>query len=229
MRPPVLTLCWVALVALAPGCVSISLERDRLERRYFVLDPALEPQGAASNGAGVLKIADVRVSPRYDGKGFTYRAADLSYETDYYNQFLIPPGPMLTDEVQQALAQAHIFRYVVNSESQLEATHRLESTVGALYGDFSDKSAPRAVLEMTFLLSRENPERSEVVFQESYRRSVPVEKRTPEALVGGWNRALAEILSSLVKDLRAARPQSEARVTPPAARGTSTSDAAGSR
>jgi cholesterol transport system auxiliary component len=184
------------------GCVSLSFDKQYAERRYFVLDVNHERVSAGSNSAGVLKVANMRVSPRFDGKGFVYRTAEMNYETDFYNQFLVSPASMFTDEVRQALSQANIFEYVVNPDSQLEPTHRLEGIVEALYGDFSDKGSPQAVLAMSFLLSREAPAGSELFFQKRYRRVVPVQKRTPEALVRGWNEGLEGILTALVAELR---------------------------
>lgn len=205
MKKTAHTQFWLALVALfsSVGCVNVSVDRQSLERRYFVLDATNDGVPGSSNSTGILKISNLRVAPHYDGKGFVYRTADMSYETDYYNQFLVPPGAMLTDEVQQALTRSNIFQYTVNSESQLEPTHRLEGAVDALYGDFSDRTAPQAVLGMSFLLSREAADGPEVIFQRRYRRAVPVQRRTPEALVRGWNEGLEAILASLVADLKA--------------------------
>jgi cholesterol transport system auxiliary component len=198
--------CFGLLIALSAGaCVSVSIDRQFPERRYFVLDVVYASAAANSNAAGVLKVSNVHVSPRYDGKSFVYRTPDMSYETDFYHQFLVPPGPMLTDEVEEALSQAKIFEYVVNSVSQLEPTHLLEGSVDALYGDFSDTKSPHAVLGMSFLLRREDDAQPSVIFQKRYRHTVPLESRTPEALVKGWNNALKDILASLVADLKAAK------------------------
>jgi cholesterol transport system auxiliary component len=198
---------WLGLLVVfsTAGCVSVSVERQFAERRYFLLHAGGEHTPAKSNADGILKISHLRVSPRYDGKGFVYRTADTSYETDFYHQFLVPPGAMLTDQVQQALSQASIFEYVVNSASQLEPTHLLEGTVDALYGDFSDMAAPRAVLAMSFLLSRAGSNGPEVILQKHYRKTEPLQTRTPEALVNGWNSALEAILTALVADLKSAK------------------------
>jgi cholesterol transport system auxiliary component len=198
---------WVGMLVLfsTAGCVSVSIERQFPERRYFVLDSGTDGASAPSNGTGILKVSHVRVSPRYDGKGFVYRTPDLSYETDFYHQFLVPPATMLTDEVEQSLRRASVFEYVINSVSQLEATHLLEGTADELYGDFSDTTSPRAVLAMSFLLSRQSTNGQEVIFQKRYQESVALKARTPEALVRGWNQALEAILAALVADLKAAK------------------------
>jgi cholesterol transport system auxiliary component len=205
MNRPAYRRYWLGLFVVfsTAGCVNVSVERQFAERRYFVLDVVANQSPAKSDRAGVLKVSDVRVSPRYDGKGFVYRTADASYETDFYNQFLVPPGPMLTDEVEQALRQANLFEYVVNSASQLEPTHVLETTVDELYGDFSNATSPHAVLAMSFLLSRAAANGPEVILQQRYRKTVPLQGRTPEELVKGWNNALEAVLASLVTDLKA--------------------------
>jgi cholesterol transport system auxiliary component len=207
MKRPAYQRYWLGLLVAfsTAGCVSVSVERQFAARRYFVLDVAGDHAPAMSNAVGVLKISNVRVSPRYDSKGFVYRTADTSYETDFYHQFLVPPGPMLTDEVQQALSRADIFQYVVNSASQLEPTHVLEGTADALYGDFSDPTSAQAVLTMSFLLSRAGSNGPEVILQKHYRKAVPVQSRTAAALVKGWNEALEAILASLVADLKTAK------------------------
>jgi hypothetical protein len=40
------------------------------------------------------------------------------------------------------------------------------------------------------------------MMQKRYQKSIPISGRSPEALVKGWNEALAEILTALVADLK---------------------------
>jgi hypothetical protein len=56
-------------------------------------------------------------------------------------------------------------------------------------------------LEIEFLLHNEDPTQNKIVMQKRYRRSIPLSERTPEALVKGWNQALAEIITMFVTDL----------------------------
>jgi hypothetical protein len=210
----------LAAVVFSSGCVS--LERSYPDRRYFVLE--LTGQNAPANpGAdgGVLQLAAVRVSPRYADRSFVYRRSDTRFESDYYNQFLIAPSALLTEEIRRALQRAAIFRYTVGPTHPLTATHVLDSSVNALYGDFRDLQAPEAVIEMEFFLSREAPAQpsnpgkpgpaeggdlaSGIVFHKRYQKAVPVAARTAEALVEGWDKGLEEIVATLIADLRAAK------------------------
>lgn len=190
----------VALAALLAGCVSV--EKSYPDKRFFVLEiPRREAQTAAA-ATGVLMVSPLRVSPRYDGRSFVYRLSEANFESDFYNQFLVSPGPLLTEEIRRGLSQAQLAQYVVSAASQAEPTLVLEGTVDALYGDFRDRNAPKAVLEMEFFLAKESPSKSEIVLRRRYTKSVAVSGRTPEGLVKGWNDGLNEIAGALAADLR---------------------------
>jgi cholesterol transport system auxiliary component len=184
------------------GCVS--LDRSYPEKHYFVLEANKNGKPLDSPANVVVEVADMQISPRYEGQSFVYRISDGGYEADFYNQFLIPPAALVTEEVWRGLAQAGISQYVINSSSQIQATYRLDGTINAIYGDFRSTNTSRAVLEIEFFLTKPAPEAAQVVMVKRYTKSVQLSGRTPEALVKGWNAALEEILSDLVADLKAA-------------------------
>ena len=191
------------LLVLTSGCVGI--EKSYPDKRYFVLEVNRNVNPSNSPGNGVLQIANIRVSPRYEDKGFIYRTSGSSYESDFYNQFLVSPAALLGEELRKGLAQSQIFRHVINASSQLEPTHVLEGVVDALYGDFRDPGAPKAVLEMEFFLRKESASKADIVAARRYAKSIAVSGRSPEALVKGWNEALEAILSALVADLKSTK------------------------
>ncbi len=193
----------IALLISAVGCVSV--EKSYPDKRYYVIEAARGSASGDPKDSGVLLVSSLRVSPRYESRSFVHRRSESSYESDFYNQFLVAPGAQLTEEVRRALGQAQVAQYVVGASSQSEPTHVLEGTVDALYGDFRDLSAPKAVLEMEFFLSKESTTRAEIVTRKRYAKSIAVNGRTPEALVKGWNDGLTEILAALVTDLKATK------------------------
>jgi cholesterol transport system auxiliary component len=188
------------------SCVSI--ERSDPDKRYFVLDISLKESPQDPADSGILQMASARVSPRYADRNFVYRRSDTSFESDFYNQFLISPAALVTEELRRELSQAGLFKFVVGSANPLAPTHTLETIVNTLYGDFRDLKAPKAVIEMEFFLTQEaSPSR--IVFHKLYQRIVPVQERNPEALVRGWNQGLESISGSLVSDLKASRLQKQ--------------------
>lgn len=190
---------------LLSGCVSI--EKSYPDKRYFVLDVTRGTPEENPASSRILQVPSVRVSPRYADRGFVYRRSDTRFESDFYNQFLVSPSALVTEEVRRKLSGAGIFRYVVGSANPLAPTHTLETMVNTLYGDFRDLNAPKAVIEMEFFLAQEAPTSVGIVFHKVYQQIVPVRERTSEALVRGWNQALEAILISFVRDLKSVNLQ----------------------
>ncbi len=190
-----------ATLGICAGCLSV--EKSYPDKRYFVLEANRSEEAANAKAAGVLLVSSLRVSPRYEGRSFVYRRSEANFESDFYNQFLVSPGALLTEEVRRAVSRAQVAQYVVGTASQLEPTHVLEGTIDALYGEFRDVNAPKAVLEMEFFLSKESPTKAEIVLRKRYVKSMAVNGRAPEALVKAWNDALNEIVAALIVDLKA--------------------------
>jgi cholesterol transport system auxiliary component len=186
------------------GCVSI--ERSYPDKRYFLLEISSKASPQDPADSGILQISSARVSPRYADRNFVYRRSDTRFESDFYNQFLISPAALVTEELRRELSQAGLFKFVVGSANPLAPTHTMETMVNTLYGDFRDLKAPKAVIEMEFFLTQEASP-SGIVFHKLYQRIVPVQERNPEALVRGWNQGLESISDSLVSDLKASRIQ----------------------
>jgi cholesterol transport system auxiliary component len=191
----------VALLALCAACVGI--EKSYPDKRYFVLEVSANPSPANPAANETLEVSNIRVSPRYADRSFVYRTSEAGYESDFYNQFLVSPASLITEEVRKGLTGSQVFKHVIGSSNQSQPSYVLEGTVNALYGDLRNVNSPRAVLEMEFFLTSEVPGQPGILMQKRYAKSVPLTGRTPEALIKGWNEALEEILNSLVTDLKA--------------------------
>ncbi len=191
----------LVVLALCAGCVGV--EKSYPDKRYFVLDAPANPTPSNPSANETLQISNIRVSPRYADKGFVYRTSEAGYESDFYNQFLVSPASLITEEVRKGLTGSQVFKYVIGASNQSQPSYVLEGTVNALYGDFRNPNSPGAVLEMEFFLTSEIPGKPGILMQKRYVKSVPLTGRTPDALIKGWNQALEEILTALVEDLRA--------------------------
>jgi len=212
-------------VLFCSGCVS--LERSSPERHYFVIEL---PQSANSPEPAsdlILSVGNMRISPRYADRSFVYRTSDTSYESDFYNQFLTYPDTMISEELRKGLAASRQFKYVLGPADAQQPNYVLEGSVNALYGDFRNPSQPAAVLELEFFLYNDNSNNSGLVAQKRYLKSVPLNERSPAALVKGWDEALQEIVAALSADLKSTNLTSR-NPTPPVSPGKDTNDAAAS-
>ncbi len=187
------------LFPLLSGC--INLEKSHPGKRYFMLN-ASPNKGILSHDAGkALTVRRIRVISKYEGKGLVYRLDELSYESDFYNEFFISPVSMFTEEIHKRLSGSGLFKLVVAPSSILDTTYILEGTVTSLYGDYRVKSAPKAVLGIQFFFLHETNNGPKIIFQNRYRKEEPLNDNTPDALVKSWNSVFNQILSEFESDL----------------------------
>jgi cholesterol transport system auxiliary component len=160
----------VALVLSAGGLFGCA--QSQPPRQYYLLAAERPPaaEGAAPAGAerGVLLVRSFRVAPAFAGRQLVYRVSDFRYETDYYHQYLVPPGEMLAERTRDWLASSGLFRQVIGAGSAVPPTWTLTGDVSALYGDFAGPGAPTAVLEIRFSLLGPPEDNEPVLFAQNY-------------------------------------------------------------
>ena len=193
--------CLAVILATAAGC--LDLKKSYPEKRSFVLDVGTPQQEARSMGAMVLKINKFRVSPLFAGRAMVYRVADLQYESDFYDEWFVAPGTLVTQEVQHWLSRSAGFQLVIAGTNHVEPTHLLEGTVTEFYGDF--RADPRAVLGLELQLLDALHER-QPFFRRTYHQNVPLGDRSSDALARGLTEALQVVLVDLARDIAAVEP-----------------------
>lgn len=187
----------VLAVLVLDGCVSLS--KSYPEKHYYALDAVRQGGTVVSLPGTVLRIRKFRAAAAFEGKELVYRTSDGRYEEDFYNEWFVRPNAMLTQQVRNWLTATGLFQYVMDSSGPLPATHTLEGTVTALYGDYRATPA-KAVLGLQFFLLLETS--SEPILQREYRKEIELSEKSPDGLVNGWNSALQLILSALDEDLK---------------------------
>jgi cholesterol transport system auxiliary component len=193
-KPACLTLLLLALT----GC--LNLNKSYLEKRSFVLDISSEQREPAPDAAMVLKINKFRVSPLFAGRAMVYRTADLQYESDFYDEWFVAPGVLVTQQLQNWLAKSGRFRFVLMGTNHIEPTHLLEGTVTELYGDFRSAGSPKAVFGLELHVLDGLNER-QVLFRQTYHKDVPLADRSPDALAAGLSQAMRLVLVEFERQL----------------------------
>lgn len=209
------------LAGLLAGCVLTggcgALKTPYPAKAYFLVDPGYPDSGTATpvtaspaadqdpSRAGhwdaTLKVRQVLVSPPYDGTAFVYKVGPNQFSSDYYSAFLMPSDSMLSGDLRSWLARSGLFTHVVDAGSSVRARYSLEGNLSGFYADFTDRHAPRAVLEAQFSLLSDGNAGPEIVFSKSYSTSAPIRSGNPAGIVDAWDHACRLMLEKLTADL----------------------------
>jgi cholesterol transport system auxiliary component len=146
-------------------------------------------------------MGNVRVAAAYASNALVYRVDEVQYMADPYHAFIAEPGAMLGNHMAEWLDRTGPFKSVAQPGSVRPATYVLEATVTELYGDFRAGRAPAAVLTVQFALIDQAGVRARVVQERTIASRVDLPQASPNALVLGYGRALAEILAQLASEL----------------------------
>jgi len=197
---------WLSSFALLPFILTLSgcLQSEAADRKYYIVEAKREGGPAAVHSDATLRVRRFNVDEAYTTRQLVYRIEEFRYESDYYHQFLVMPGLMITEKTRDWLADSGLFGRVSSVGSRLESTYMLEGNVIKLYGDFTDKSAPVAVMEIRFFLLAGADANETVALSQTYKAASPVSDRTAEAVVESLSKSLAEILAHLEADLQKA-------------------------
>lgn len=192
---------WVLLSSCLLGLEGCRLSRPALTSQSFAFQP-VTPRAAPHRGPW-LQIRRVAVAATFDSQSFIYRTGDLSYERDPYAQFLVPPAELVQAALQESFAQDGAFQGVLAPGSDLTPDVLAEASVDDLYGDFRNRTAPAAVLAMSFIFfDASNGLAGQVLLQKNYERRIHLQARTAAALMAGWNEALKQITGQVETDWR---------------------------
>lgn len=192
-----LVLSFIASAMVIAGCGAKSYEKQ-----HYLLDAQRVPSTVAGDQKNIVEVRRFTVESAFSTKGLTYRKGEFEYESDFYNEFLIAPGAMVTEKVRNWLSASGLSQRILDPGSYLDPTYVLEGNVVALYGDFRGKSSPKAVMEIrVFLLEMKAGAEPAIVFGKTYKSSIAFESEGPDALVRALDRCLVDILTDLEKDL----------------------------
>lgn len=146
---------------------------------------------------GTLRLERLRVAPPFDQRSFVYRTGELTFEIDYFNQFVAAPADLLTAEVFAGLKGSGRFERVVPPEILLDTPHRLEVTVTRLEGDFRNTSRPVASIALRVILLEVSGSGTRILAQDVIEETQPIPAATAKNLSEGWGKALGRAINVL--------------------------------
>jgi len=192
---------FLILIVLMAGCANVN--KSYPERTYYMFEISGNTTPITPVKGTTVEVKRLSISPGSQGKQFIYRTTDISYESDFYNQFFRPPSNIMTEAVSQWLDKAGLFEDVLNPVSEAFPEYLIEGNVIELYGDYRNQAAAKAVMRIQFYLLKtsELSDEPAIIFGKTYVSEKPIGAATPQALMNGWNLALEDILGEFLKDL----------------------------
>jgi len=187
-------------VCLLCGCIS----RPHLNVRTFAfaIPPASEATQACRTHR-VVAVRSLRVAAPFDRRSFVYRTGEYSFESDPYAEFFVSASEGLLVPIRSHMRQAGTFEAVVELRSALKPDTVAEINVLELYGDFQQPREAAAILRLRVLLfDAPNGVPGKLILEREYSRRIALKARTADALIAGWNEALAQILAQFDSDVR---------------------------
>ena len=181
------------LVSLSLAFVAcLQLNKGYPEKRTFVLDVPSGAQAQTPDSSLVLKMHKFRISPMFAGRPMVYRIGELQYESDFYDEWFVPPGTLVTEQVHGWMARTGRYRIVLAGSNHVEPTHLLEGSVTEFYGDYRSAQSFKAVLGMELYML--HADTGQVMLRRTYHEEVPLTDRSSDALAAGLTQALRLVL-----------------------------------
>lgn len=171
------------------------------EKKYYLLETVQPTISTKVTPREVLRIAKFRMSPAFTGKGFIYKKNEITYDTDFYNEFLVSPDIMLAEVVRKWFDSSGLFKRVTCSPGHFKEKFILEGAVTAMYGDYSNKKTPIAVLNIQFFLIKDSGLSYHMILRKNYNKQIIVKTNKTNSLVKGWNQLLTEMLSDFQSEI----------------------------
>jgi len=190
-----------ALLAI-PGCSGLSQPYQPTTQFGLVASDDSFASASPSTRQGTIRVSRLRVHPPASSRHFLYRMDEVTYRSDYHNEFVAPPERLLTAALIEGLIARGPFQTVVEPGGTADATLRLETTVTDLHGDFRDLSAPTAVIRARVILLEDGPATTRHVAEWTLEQREPIPSPAAADLAQGYSRAWAQIVDELATALR---------------------------
>ncbi len=192
------------LAGLVAACGN-PLSRPYPEKQIFVLraprpgprDPLPRPR--------LLLMRDVDAAAGVEARGLVTRLDDSRQQTDFWNEFALPPARLVDDQLRRWLDASGAVSAVLDSGSRARADVVLEPTLTALSADATDPQKPAAQVTMAVLLLNAAQSPPRLAVQETIAQRVPIANTEPASIVAGMNQALVAIFARIETLLRGLR------------------------
>jgi len=185
-------------VLLATACLAAGGSRPQ----SFTIE-APPPNPVANLDGVVVAMTRVEVAPEYAGEAFVYQTGEHELVRDPSARFAAMPDLLLFAAIRGYLANTDFIADVVAPESDLRPKVVVEAAALRLSGAVgSTGSSSTLTLRFRVLHKPTEGGPATEIFLKAYTSTTRNRGATARAVLDGWNRALAEVMSEFGSDLR---------------------------
>ncbi len=188
---------------LLTGCGSLLPSQSYTPRVSWPLTPTPAQNLPSAPDGPVLLVRDIAAAPGLDARGLQTLRTDGTLQTDYYNNWAVPPADAVTQALVAWAEGAGIFSAIVAPGSRLAPNFILE---GELTGLLADAGAGVARASLTLTLLRANAAlgaTARPLAQARLAGTAPLTGATPAAQVAAQTQALSAVLTQAMALLAA--------------------------
>lgn len=184
------------------GCGTLQAPMQPV-RFYTLSYPAPKAPKNATPLPGILKIEPLRAAEPYGSNRIVYAENEYSRSTYVYHQWISKPADMVGGLLLRDLRASQIIETLVGPQGALQPTHTLRATVESFYEDDAGKKWEAVLAIDVILAGTGGPSTPRpVLLHKTYRCRKPLEQNNPLGLARAMSKALAEVSSRLIDDLR---------------------------
>ncbi|MFH2059119.1 MAG: hypothetical protein ABIJ59_09485 [Pseudomonadota bacterium] len=198
----------MVILILFSGCAA--LDKEPTIKKYYGLTIKLPFAGQIISGQNLpdknlsgigdaLLVKELLIASTFDSHAFIYRMGENTYQTDFYNEFIVYPAKLITEKLTENIYSSTYFSQpMANREQAIQ--YRLSGKILNLYGDFQTPDSPKAVMEIRLILEKKQDNAFASYSNKTYRFEEPIASPSPEDLVAGWNKGLTNIILQFLTD-----------------------------
>lgn len=173
------------------------------DKTIFVLQvPRPGPRQPAPRARPLL-LRETAAASNAEARGLVTRLPDGRQQTDFWNEFALPPARLVDDQLRRWLEESGAASAVLGPGSLGQAGVALEVTLLALHADLAERARPTAVASLSFLLLNTARNPPGLITQAMLVERVPLQATDPAAIVAGMNSAFAVMFAEIERRLRA--------------------------
>lgn len=191
----------VAVLSILAALCCTGCGKQAFDRQRYALIVQRPDMPSTVRTPAMLEVRPFSIDAAFATRSLTYRRTKNSFEMDFYHEYLVSPGEMITDQTRRWLEASGIFSAVFSPDSLLRPTHVLEGNIIAAYLDASEQGPPAARLEIALWLLDDQISSPTLIFGKNYRARRPMLSLAPEAYMEAQQECLAGILTEFETDL----------------------------